>query len=158
MKKLLILSFLIMIILYSCTNTQSTQLSDEQKASIEQEVQDLYQDIVSKLSLLDMDVWSEPWSKDKLICINSGANYFDNFSEFKDSVTYWFSLRESQNVKLKQVNTKVFEENLVLMTSIANWNINFKDGNNMNVDALGTLLWKKEDSGWKIILLHESWQ
>jgi ketosteroid isomerase-like protein len=56
------------------------------------------------------------------------------------------------------VNVTALTDELVLLNSIAKWDITFKQGEKMNVDALATMLWMKENNGWKIIFLHESWQ
>jgi hypothetical protein len=158
MKKSVFLISIIFLYLFSCVSNTKTELTAEQKASIEEDVKGIYSDVITNLSKMDMDIWSEPWSKNEFICVNSGANYFNTLIEFKDSVNYWFSLRESQKVEIIQVNVTALTDELVLLNSIAKWDITFKQGEKMNVDALATMLWRKENNGWKIIFLHESWQ
>ena len=158
MKKVFPLLTCVLLFGISCSE-QSTELTDEQKATIISEVENQYRNAISDLSTLDMEIWSQPWSEDNFISVNSRINYFSTFNEWRDSVTNAFSLRESQEVQLLDINTTLLSSDLVLITSIANWNILFKSGEQIkDSKTLASLLWKKEQSGWKIIFLHESWQ
>jgi len=156
MKKYLLMIYtVIFVVLISCQ--QKTELTDEQKATLGAEVQKQYSDVISNLSKLDIDLWTEPWNKNEFISVNSGVNYFSTFNEFRDSVKNWFSLRERQEVEIIETRVKVLTPDLALLTSITNWDILFKNGVVGKSKALGTMLWKKETSGWKAIYLHESW-
>ena len=85
--------------------------------------------------------------------------YFSSLNEWRDYVSNAFSLRESQDVDIVDINTTVLSSDLVLLTSITNWDVLFKSGEHIIYDrVLATLLWKKEQSGWKIMHIHESWQ
>lgn len=157
MKKHLIKLFAIpLIFLVSCQG--NIELTDDEKATIISEIENLYTEGISDLSLLDIEVWSANWSKDGLLSVNSGTNYFSQYVEFKDSVEYWFSLRETQEVEILEQRVTVLESDLALLTSAAIWEIQFKDETELRAKTLATLLWKKETEGWKIIHLHESWR
>ena len=158
MKKAYLLIGCILLLGISCTE-QSTELGNEQKATIISEVEDRYIEVATDLSTLDMEIWSQPYSEDNFVSVNSMVNYFSTYYEWKDSVTHWFSLRESQEVKILDMNTTVLSSDLVLLTSISNWDVLQKNGEQIkDARTLHTLLWKKEQSGWKIIHLHESFQ
>jgi len=157
MKKLLFpLSIFLIFFFISCQEKDT--LTAEHKASIADEVGKIYVEGISNLSKLNIEIWSEPWSKNNFLSVNSGVNYFSTYTEFKDSVEHWFSLRESQNVTIVDKKIYVLTSDQVLLTSIANWEILFKNEEELKVKALATLLWKKEADGWKIVHLHESWQ
>ena len=158
MKKVFLFLACVLLLGISCTE-QSTELIDEQIATIISEVEEQYTEGISNLSTLDMQVWSQPWSKENFISVFSGVNYYSTLNEFIDSVTYYFSLRESQDVQIVDMNTTVLSSDLALLTSITNWDILYKSEEHIIYDGvLATLLWKKEESVWKIICLHESWQ
>lgn len=147
----------VLLLVISCRE-QSTELTDEQKAAIIAEVEDQYADAISNQSTFDIERCFQHWSEDEFISVTLQANYFSTLSEFIDSVTYWFSLRENQEVHVVDMNTKVLSSDLVLLTSIENWDILFKSGADIkDIRLLMSRLWKKEPSGWKIIYLHESW-
>ncbi len=158
MKKIIPLLACILIIGVSC-NEPTSELTGEQKAAIASEVEEEFVNVISNLSLLDMEIWSQPWSEDNFISVNSGNNYFTTLQEFKDSVSFYFSTRESQQVQIVDKHATVLNPDLVLLSGITSWNILFKNGERYILDnVMGTLLWKKEEGGWKVIYLHESWQ
>lgn len=161
MKKLVFSSvaFAAMLLLFSsCAKETKSELTDEQKANLSAEVVKQFNDVMSNLSKLDIDIWSEPWSKNDFISVNSGVNYFGTLNQFRDSVKYWFSLREKQQVEIIETKVKILAPDLALLTSITNWDILFKNGVEGKSKALETMLWRKETSGWKAIYLHESWK
>jgi len=146
------------VVLLAVTSCQvKTELTDDQKASIEKELKIQNDGIISALNQLDANALSEYFSKDEFISVNSGINYFSTRSVFLDSVTYWFSKRESQRVELVDLHIIALTSELALMTNKANWNILLKSGDNLKVNAVVSSLWKKEQAGWKQIHMHESW-
>jgi len=158
MKKVFLFLTCAILLGTSCSQ-QSTELTDEQKATMISQAEEQYVEGVSNLSKLDMEIWTQPWSMDHFISAFSGVNYYSTFNEFKDSVTYYFSLRESQEVKIDDMHATLLADDLVLISSITSWDVLFKTGDRVVLDnVLTTLLFKKEESGWKIIYLHESWQ
>ena len=85
--------------------------------------------------------------------------FFIKRTKTNNSVTYWFSLRESQEVGNVDVNTTVLSSDLVLLTSIGYWDVSFISGGQIvDSKSLVSLLWKKEPSGWKVIYLQESFK
>lgn len=147
----------ILLVLTSCKG--KTDLTDNQKASIVTEIENIHGALIANLGKLDIDLWTEPWSKNEFVAASSGVNYFRTLNEFRDSVKYWFSLRERQQVEIVERNIKVLAPDLVLLTCILNWEIQFKNGEQANnSNSLTTVLWKKESEGWKGICLHESWE
>ena len=162
MKKLVFSSVEFAAILFlfsSCAKETKTDLTDVQKAAIVAEVEKVHDDLITNLSKLDIDLWTEPWSKNEFVAATSGVNYFRTLNEFRDSVKYWFSLRERQKVEIVERNIKVLAPDLVLLTCILNWDILFKNGEKAySSNSPTTTVWKKESEGWKSICLHESWK
>jgi hypothetical protein len=162
MKKLVFSSVAFAAILFlfsSCAKETKTELTDVQKAAIVAEVEKVHDDLITNLSKLDIDLWTEPWSKNEFVAATSGVNYFRTLNEFRDSVKYWFSLRERQTIEIVERNIKVLAPDLVLLTCILNWDILFKNGEQAySSNSPTTSVWKKESEGWKSICLHESWK
>ena len=162
MKKLVFSSVAFAAILFlfsSCAKETKTDLTDVQKAAIVAEVEKVHDDLITNLSKLDIDLWTEPWSKNEFVAATSGVNYFRTLNEFRDSVKYWFSLRERQTIEIVERNIKVLAPDLVLLTCILNWDILFKNGEQAySSNSPTTSVWKKESEGWKSICLHESWK
>lgn len=159
MRKLAPFSLMILFLFSSCAKNIKTELTDKQKAAIVAEVEKVHGDLISNLSKLDIDLWTEPWSKNEFVAATSGVNYFRTLNEFRDSVKYWFSLRERQTIEIVERNIKVLAPDLVLLTCILNWDILFKNGEQAySSNSPTTSVWKKESEGWKSICLHESWK
>ena len=162
MKKLVFSSVAFAAILFlfsSCAKETKTELTDVQKAAIVAEVEKVHDDLITNLSKLDIDLWTEPWSKNEFVAATSGVNYFRTLNEFRDSVKYWFSLRERQTIEIVERNIKVLAPDLVLLTCTLNWDILFKNGEQAySSNSPTTSVWKKESEGWKSICLHESWK
>jgi len=159
MRKLAPFSLMILFLFSSCAKNIKTELTDEQKAAIVAEVEKVHGDLVTNLSKLDIDLCTEPWSKNEFVAATSGVNYFRTLNEFRDSVKYWFSLRERQTIEIVERNIKVLAPDLVLLTCILNWDILFKNGEKAySSNSPTTTVWKKESEGWKSICLHESWK
>ena len=67
MKKLVLLTTIMALFLCSCAKTTTTELTAEQKATIEKEVRDQYDKHTNAINQLSFDLWSESVSKDGLI-------------------------------------------------------------------------------------------
>ena len=155
MKKVLPFLACVLLVGISC-NKQSTELTDEQKAAIISEVENQFIKGISELNTLD--ILSQPFSDDNFISAISNYSYYSNVNEFRDSIAYYFSLRESQEVHIVNKSTTVLSSDLALLTGKTNWDVSFKSGEHMIFDrVLVTQLWKKEENGWKIICLHETY-
>jgi ketosteroid isomerase-like protein len=71
-------------------------------------------------------------------------------------LTYWYSLRESRKVVPVEKRVTVLTPNLVLTTRVQYAENLFKTGELDKANVVLTEIWKKEQSGWKIIHFHES--
>ena len=158
MKKLVILTTIIALFLCSCAKNTTTELTAEQKATIISEVENQMDGKLSAAVQLDIDAYSEYFSKDGFISANSGSNYFVTRSAWIDSVAYWYSLKESRETVPIENRVTVLTPNLVLGTRVHYTENLFKTGELRKTNAVITEIWKKEQSGWKIIHFHESGQ
>lgn len=66
-------------------------------------------------------------------------------------------MRETQKVTPVEIQVTVLQEDLALMISSEKSEMQMKDGVTIVSDHTFSMLWKKEDTGWKIIHSHESW-
>ena len=146
---------LVLLIVTSCG--QGSELTEDQKATIKAEVKEQYDQSIANLSKLDINIWAEPWSENDFISVISGTNHYSSLSEYKDSISTWFSYRERQNAEILTTEVNVLTSDLVLLSSITNWDILFKNEMQVNIKLYLSILWKKETDGWKMIYLHESY-
>ncbi len=156
MKKYLWMIYV--IVLLANTSCQvKTELTDEQKASIEKELKIQNDGIISALNQLDANALSEYFSKDEFISVNSNVNSFPTRSAWVDSVKYWFSMRKNQKVELIEIKVTALTSELALTTNKTTWEILFNNGEFHKFNDAVSTIWKKEQAGWKQIHMHESW-
>lgn len=157
MRRVSLLYISLALLALSCSNVTEPELTDQAKESIAKEIQNQYAELVTNLKELDVGIWSQYWNSDDFLGASSGVYYFSDFTTFKDSVAYYFSLRERQEVKPYRVDIAILGPDLALLRSGTIWNISLNNGAVIKADALASLLWQKEDEEWKIIYLHENW-
>jgi ketosteroid isomerase-like protein len=66
-------------------------------------------------------------------------------------------MRERQHIEPLHVRVTALAPDLALMTSRERAEMRMKSGENIKSDHVFTMIWKKEQDGWKILHSHESW-
>ncbi|HBE41279.1 MAG TPA: hypothetical protein DDW27_08755 [Bacteroidales bacterium] len=158
MKKLIFSSVALAAMLFlfsSCAKDTKTELTDDQKATIQKEVKDQWEKQRSTIRQLDFDTWSELISNDFIAGIGS-VNYTPSRTAWMDTIKNSFSRRERHQSELIDETITALTTDLALGTQIAIWDNWFKNGDYRKAKGSTTTLWKKEPDGWKIIYVHES--
>jgi len=158
MKKLILSSVaLVTILLFfsSCAKDTKTELTDEQKTTIQKEVKDQWEKQRSTIRQLNFDTWSEFISNDFISGIGP-TNYTPSRTAWMDTIKKGFSLRERHQSELLDETVTALTPDLAIGTQIAIWDNWWKNGDYRKVKGSTTILWKKEPDGWKIIYVHES--
>jgi hypothetical protein len=158
MKKIVLLTTVIALFLCSCTKNTTTELTAEQKATIEKEVKDQFDKFYSTWDKLDFNSWSEYWSKDGFISATSNMDYVSERGEMIDNVKESWSMKERRITELSDVKFTALTSDLVYGIIFENVEVWEKSGDHYKVKASGSVIWKKEQGGWKMILAHESGQ
>ena len=157
MKKLYYLIFVFFLALIGGCHQQQLALTEVEKEAIKKEVKEQFTQMVSAVQQLNVDTWSENFSKDQFVSVMLGTDYINDRSQFLNVVKTYFSMRDHQQIDSVNVQIKVLSSNSVLLTSEENFKIWFKDGSNFQLNDAFSALWQKEQEGWKIIYAHESW-
>ncbi|MDD5168365.1 MAG: nuclear transport factor 2 family protein [Syntrophales bacterium] len=131
--------------------------TEVEREAIKKEVKDRFNQLVSALNQLDARAWSEYYSKDGFVSAIVATDYYDTRSAWVDLVTGFFSMRERQHVEPAVVRVTALAPNLALMTSEEKSEMSGKDGADIKSKHVFTMIWKKEQDGWKILHSHESW-
>ena len=152
----LYLSIFALITLMNCQQQQET-LTEIEKAAIQQEVKDQFDQLLSACEQMNAEAWSEFYSKEEFLSAIGGTLYLTSRTAWVDSITNFFSLRESQRMEPIEVNVTPIAPNLALMTSQEILTMLPKNGEQIDWNHVFTMLWKKEQGGWKILHSHESW-
>jgi ketosteroid isomerase-like protein len=156
MKKLIFLTVIIMLLLGSCAKDTKTELTNEQKATIENEVKTQWDRLQSSISQLNIETWSEFYSKDAFISAINSRSYISSLRIWTDTVRNSFALRTRHQSNLLDRTVTALTPDLALGTQVAIWENWWKNGLYRKAKGYNTTLWKKGPDGWKIIHVHES--
>jgi len=131
--------------------------TDADKDAISKEVKDQFTQLISALNQSNLGVWSEFYSQDHFLSAIVSTDYYATKSAWVDTIANYFSMRESQQVEPFEVQVTALAPELVLLTSQEKIEMQLKDGKIFKYKHVFTLIWKKEQDGWKILHSHESW-
>ena len=158
MKKLIFfgVAFATMFFLFSsCSKGTKTELTVEQKATIQKEVKDQWEKQRTTIRQLNFEGWSEFVSNEFIAGIRA-TNYELSRTAWMDTIKKSFLLRERHQSELLEETITALTPDLAIGTQIAIWDNWWKNGDYRKVKGSTTVLWKKEPDGWKIIYVHES--
>jgi len=128
-----------------------------EKESIKKEVTDQFNQLVSAVNSMNAEAWSEYYSKDEFLSAIASTDFFATRSAWVSSITNYFSMRERQHIEPIEVRVDVLSSNLALMTSEEKVEMRLKSGESIKCKHVFTMIWKREQDGWKILHSHESW-
>ena len=128
-----------------------------EKETIKKEVKDQFNKLIYAINQNDAGAWSENYSKDDFLSAIVSTDYYATRNAWVDVITKYFSMRERQHAEPLDVRVTALTPNLALMTSEEKSEMWLKSGENLKSKHVFTMIWKKEQSGWKILHSHESW-
>ncbi len=143
--------------LSSCSE-QCTKLSDEQKAGIKAQVQEVWTLIGHSVRDADAESFVAFLSTENFIAMHSDGVTMHTREEYTDSVRSWFSSRESAKLLNPEINILPLSGNLALLDQVAGFITVSRDEKADTVQHAVSFLFQKEETGWKIIHGHESWK
>lgn len=148
--------FILLVLIYSCQPKEQSSIKTDNEM-IKSEVKEQFNQLISALNNSDSFAWSEFYSKDEFLSSLVSTDFYATRSAFIDSIKKYFSMRENQNVEPLKVQVTALTPVIALMTSQEKTKMRFKNSKNITSQHVYTMLWKKEQNGWKIIHSHESW-
>lgn len=157
MKSLHSIMFVALMVLLVGCQQQPQTVTDEESTSVRKEVMDRFNQLVSAINQKNAKAWSGYYSQDNFISTFAGTDYYDSRSAWVDLITNYFQTRESQQMRPLAVRVNELKPDLALLTSTDKTEMRLSDGQNIKAKHVFTMLWKKEQGGWKIIHSHESW-
>ncbi len=125
--------------------------------TIQKEVKEQFNNLIDALNTLDAPAWADHYSRDGFLSAVAGADRSATRREWVDTVTSYFATREQQQVEVLAVQVTPLAPDLALLTSQEKSKMLFTDGQRMQSAHVFTMIWKKEEGGWKILYSHESW-
>jgi ketosteroid isomerase-like protein len=147
------------LLAFGCQQQQRTitGVDNMDKKTMEKEVKDQFNQLVSALNQMNAGAWSENYSQDQFVSAIAGTDYYGTRSAWVDEITKYFSMRQRQRVDPVAVRVTALAPDLALMTSEEKSLMRLQDGKEVKSKHVFTMVWKKEPAGWKILHSHESW-
>ena len=160
MKYFLFLVVLSMSLLFfSCQQTKlETSFTDEQKATVVSEVTEQFNQLIEQLNQNDILKWSDFYSNESFISAIAGTDLFSTKKDYVGSITKYFEERKRQNIKPEIMKITALYPDMALLTSENIVEMLMLDDQNLKFTHSFSMIWKKEQSAWKIVHSHESWQ
>ncbi|MCF7861907.1 nuclear transport factor 2 family protein [Candidatus Woesearchaeota archaeon] len=121
-----------------------------------EEIEIQFEELIEALNAMDIEKWSSFYSDNMLSAI-AGTDFFDSKTNFVDAISKNFEARSNQNIESQTKSINTIDSNLALLTSQNKVKFTLKDNTTFDGKHIFSLIWKKEDDGWKIIVSHESW-
>lgn len=165
MKFLVLIPFILIILtVVGCNQQEPKQevqkqeiFDDTQKEAVVAEVKDQFMAFVNVLNEKDASKWSNFYSDDNFISAIAGVAFFQTKQAWVGAITNYFSDRKSQKVTVVNLNINALSPDKAILTCEDNTEFILENDTKVNSKHFFTLLWHKEESGWRIILSHESW-
>jgi uncharacterized protein (TIGR02246 family) len=155
MSKHYFIVFILMSIVFCGCSNQDSELSEQRKSQIENQILNEWTKICTTVEQSDSDGYAAFFSPDFILMSTDGSVFYSK-KEYIDNVRNWFNARESTEIQQDKIVVTVLEEDLVLLDQESVFKVSYKDGTSQQVKHAATMVFKEEPSGWKIIHGHES--
>jgi len=139
----------------------NVELTEEQKATIIAEVQKLFDFSVDGITELDAEKAFSVFSKEEGVKYVRNGYLYPSIETAKTQYAEWFASPEAVKRKINSdpIIYDILDENTVLVTTIGSAVVIDADSTDQNPWVLAyTMLWRKEESGWKLFHMHNSWE
>lgn len=131
-------------------------LTDKEKDLIVEEVSRSFAQLISAVNAMDTEGWSRHYSENFLSAM-AGTEFLASRAAWTGFISDHFQARERQIIEPQAVRVSPLTGNLALLTSEETATMWLKQGGKHTSRHVFTMLWHKEQGGWKILHSHESW-
>ena len=131
--------------------------ADLDKTSIVEEVTDSFTQLVVEINQKNIAGWERYYSRDEFTSAVTGGTIFVTRSDWVKAMTNNFAMRKQQHLELQEVQVLPLTLDTAMLTSQEKVDMQLTSGQNFSFKHVFTIIWKKEQNGWKILHSHESW-
>ncbi len=136
---------------------ESSGWSDSEKETAKKEIALRIEEIVDGAEKLDLTAALQPYSDTPEFILVTPDGRVTGFEDMKNEQSEFFSQAASIRFSTIKEDFKFLSDNLVLCTWTGSNEIEMKTGEKMKIEPyVGSMLFHKKDSEWKIIYAHES--
>lgn len=156
MKSFLCIAFCSFLVFTGCSSKEKT-LTETDKKVVEKAVGEEFNKFLESVGKLDINSWSKFYSEDNFVSAMAGIEYFTSRESWIEAIKAYFAGRQQQVVEPDIVKITALTDELALLVSNEKSKMVSKEGVAEDFTHVFTMVWKKEQAGWKIIHSHESW-
>jgi hypothetical protein len=159
-----ILGATILLFTFSCQSgeilNEKAELTEEKKEAIKNEIQQLFEFSGEGIRELDAEKTFSVFSKKEGVKYIRNGYLYPNIETAQMQYAEWFAGPEAVKRKITAdpVFFDILDENTVLLTAIGSAEVIGSDSTDQPWILAYTMLWRKEESGWKLFHMHNSWE
>ena len=144
----------------SCAKNAKTKLTEEQKSTIKAEIKAQFDLSGQGIEEMDAEKAFSVFSKMEGVKYIRDGHLYPAIDSAKNQYAQWFSSPGAVRRKLTAdpVIFDILDENTVLLTTIGSFTVVDDTTGQPPVVIAYTMLWRKEDEGWKLFHMHNSWE
>jgi hypothetical protein len=156
MKKIISISLFCIVVLGFTGQLQGQNLSVQQKASIERQVDSVFHDMIKAAEILDYDALDNGVDDRYHAGFIINGNYYFNYDSLIRTYKTQTRVVKRQNITLENKKLTVLSENIVLLTASGNSMIELTSGNSFAAKFMWSFVYEKINNSWKVIYSHQS--
>jgi uncharacterized protein (TIGR02246 family) len=148
-------SVVLLSVVFSGCNNQSSELTGHEKLTIEKQLLDDWEKIMTTIEDSDSEAYASFISPDLILMSSQGSVYYSR-TAYIDNVKNWFSTRANTEIEQKKIIVTPLDEDIALLDQESDFVVTYLDGSIQGVHHAVSFVFKKEPTGWRIIHGHES--
>ncbi|NCC73683.1 MAG: SgcJ/EcaC family oxidoreductase [Sphingobacteriia bacterium] len=145
---------LLSVVFSGCTN-QCSELTDHGKLTIEKQLLDEWEKIMTTIEDSDSEAYASFISPELILMSSEGAVFYSK-AAYIDNVRNWFATRKSTAIQQKKIIVTPLKEDIALLDQESDFVVTYQDSSIQKVHHAVSFVFKKEGPGWRIIHGHES--
>jgi hypothetical protein len=159
MKNTIYIFLLSLLILWGCNETKRT-LTEAEKGQIEKEITEIFNNSMQGIKDKDVATAFGAFSEKEGVKYIRDGHLYPNIETAEKQYAGWFA---ADTITAKRIITcdplifDILDENTVLLTTLGSFKFENDTTNQPWVIAY-TMLWRKEEGGWKLFHMHNSWE
>jgi hypothetical protein len=149
-----------MALLGSCKRESSMQLTQAQKETIIQEIEKVWQVGIKGIEELNAEQGFSSFSKSPDAKYIRNGHIYPDIETAKNEYAGWFNDTNAlkQRVVCDPIYYDILDDKTVIMTTIGSITKVVDNPDQVPWLIAYTIIWRKEETSWKIFHMHNSWE
>lgn len=134
----------------------ATELTDEMKSEIAQELTQVYAESLEPINQLDQEGWLSFYQDSEDLTFAANGTFFKSYSAFADTLSAHWAELASGDLDWGNLNIQVLAPNVAVVTTAFDYTGTDNAGAVMSVSGTWTAVWVKEAGSWKMVNVAET--